>query len=46
MGGCIDWAAMPILIDVYGVEDVELFIAKLDAIRAHKQLVQESLHGK
>ena len=34
MGG-IDWNALPILIDVYGIEDVDTFIDELIAIRDH-----------
>lgn len=35
MGGTIDWAALPILAAMYGVDDPETFIRQLDAIRAH-----------
>lgn len=35
MGGCIDWAALDIIVELYGIEDVPLFISQLDEIRRH-----------
>ena len=35
MGGLIDWQALPILVGLYGIEDVETFVAELVAIREH-----------
>ncbi len=31
----IDWDALPLLCELYGVEDLELLIAQLVAIREH-----------
>jgi hypothetical protein len=36
MGGLIDWNAVPVFCELYGIEDVELFIAHLTAIRDRK----------
>lgn len=33
MGGVIDWSAVPIFIDLYGVADPEIFVAALCAVR-------------
>lgn len=33
MGATIEWSALPILIDVYGVEDPENLVVTLVAIR-------------
>lgn len=38
MGGQIDWSALPVIVELYGIDDVGVFIAKLDAIREHKRL--------
>lgn len=46
MGGQIDWTALPIIVDLYGVEDVETFIAKLVAIREHLTMKDKLLNGK
>jgi len=37
----IDWQALPILAAMYGVEDVELLIHQLLAIREHKQTMAQ-----
>lgn len=42
MGGMIDWAALPIVVEIYGIEDVPLFISKLEAIREHLRMVAEN----
>lgn len=34
MGGTLDWAAIPFLAELYGVTDLEHFVAHLVAIRA------------
>ena len=39
MNGSIDWAAMPAIVELYGIDDVECFIAKLEAVRDHKRMV-------
>ena len=33
MGGELNWSALPIVAEMLGVEDVELLIAELSAIR-------------
>ncbi|SEN70841.1 hypothetical protein SAMN05216404_106150 [Nitrosospira multiformis] len=33
MGGTLDWNALPILTEIYGVSDVEVLIAQLIAMR-------------
>lgn len=37
MGGVIDWAALPLLCEIYGVEDVEMFISQLALLRDEKR---------
>lgn len=37
MGGEINWQALPILCEVYGVMDVDIFIHQLVALRNHQQ---------
>jgi hypothetical protein len=44
MDGKIDWQALELLAAVYGVEDMEILIAQLVAIREHKQQVQTVGH--
>ena len=41
MVGKIDWSAIPILVELYGIEDVETFLAQLEAIKEHKRLISE-----
>ena len=38
MGGQIDWAAMPIMVELYDIQDPEIFIGELVAIREHLAL--------
>ena len=33
MGGEIKWSALPILCEMFGIEDVELLVRQLNAIR-------------
>lgn len=33
MGGEIDWAALPLLCEIYGVDDIEALVLGLVAIR-------------
>ena len=40
MGGAIDWAALEVIQELYGITDPELFIHHLAAIRDH-QAAQE-----
>lgn len=42
MGG-IDWAALPIVMDILGIEDVEKFINQLTAIRDYQS--ESDTHG-
>ena len=37
MGGTIDWAALPLLVEIHGVDDIELLIDQLVAIREVKR---------
>ena len=45
MGG-IDWAALPAVVELYGVQDVPLFIEKLEAVRDHIRMIQEVERGQ
>lgn len=36
MGG-LDWAALPVVVEMFGVEDVEVFVQELVAIREFKR---------
>lgn len=36
MGGVIDWQALPVLIEMYGIEDVETLLRQLITIRNHQ----------
>ncbi len=36
MGG-LDWAALPVVADLLGYEDIEILISQLVAIRDHKK---------
>ena len=42
MGNQIDWTALPIVVEIYGVEDVVLFISQLEAIREHLRMIGEN----
>ena len=44
--GCIDWAALPAIVELYNVKDVPLFIEKLEAVRDHIRMIQEVDRGK
>jgi len=44
--GCIDWAALPSIVELYSVKDVPLFIEKLEAIRDHIRMIQEVERGQ
>ena len=35
MGGKLDWTALPLLVELYGIVDVPVFVAELVAIRDH-----------
>lgn len=41
MGG-IDWQALPVIAEIYGIEDIETFIAQLVAIRDWQRAQQET----
>lgn len=36
MGGAIDWQALPLVAEMFGIEDIEILIAQLVAIREFK----------
>lgn len=36
MGGVIDWAALPVLVAIHGVRDVETLVRALVVIREHR----------
>lgn len=42
MGG-LDWAALPFVVELYGIENVENFVRQLIAIRDHQSEVAN--HG-
>jgi len=42
MDGQIDWAALPLLVEVYGVDDIEILLAELMAIRKHARMMAEN----
>lgn len=33
MGGCIDWTALPIVAEMYGIIDIETLVVQLATIR-------------
>lgn len=35
MGGQIDWAGLPLVADLLGIEDLEILIVQLNLIRNH-----------
>ncbi len=36
MSGKIDWSALPFIVDMFGIEDVEIFVRQLVAIQDHQ----------
>lgn len=42
MGGEINWNALPVLVDVYGIADMEMFLAELVAIRDHFRRLKDA----
>lgn len=42
MDGQIDWSALPVLVEVFGVDDVETLLAELVSIRKYMRMVAES----
>lgn len=42
MAGTIEWQALPLLAEMYGVIDVELLIVSLIALRDHQERVQNA----
>jgi hypothetical protein len=38
MGGIIDWQALPIISEIYGITDIETLLINLTAIRNNQQL--------
>lgn len=45
MGGQIDWAALPVIVEMLGIDDVEVLIARLMAIRGHFNLKRAMTDG-
>jgi len=43
MGRTLDWQALPFLVELYGVPDVEVFISELVAIREYVTEKQNEL---
>jgi hypothetical protein len=35
MGNAIDWSALPLLVELYGIDDVEQLLVQLIVIRDH-----------
>ncbi len=42
MGG-LDWNALPVILDIFGIEDVETYVRQLTAIRDHQ--AEMNRHG-
>lgn len=43
MDGRIDWAALPVVVEILGITDVEALLARLMAVRGY--LKDKSQHG-
>ena len=41
MGNTMDWAALPIVCEMYGIDDPAVFIAELAAVREYVQRVNQ-----
>ena len=41
MGRALDWQALPVIVELLGVEDVEMLAQELIAIRSHVERLQE-----
>lgn len=37
MGGTIDWQALPLIVEMLGIDDVETFVHRLTAVRDWQQ---------
>ena len=37
MGGEVNWTALPVIAEMFGITDVECFLARLTALRDHQQ---------
>lgn len=33
MGGALDWSALPVVAEILGIEDIEMFVHRLAAVR-------------
>ena len=42
MDGHIDWAALPLMVEIYDVDNVEILIAELVSIRKYMRMVAEN----
>lgn len=45
MNGQIDWTALPVIVEILGIQDVEFFIRRLMAIREHLNLKRAMTNG-
>lgn len=36
MGGKLNWTALPVIVEMFGIEDVEAFVRELAVIREHQ----------
>lgn len=45
MGG-IEWAALPYIVERFGIDDVDAFVSRLIAIREHMDNKQQATYGK
>ena len=45
MNGTIEWAALDLMVELYGVTDVETFINELIAVRNHANRMAEAENG-
>ncbi len=45
MGGCLDWHALPLVVEIFGIDDVETFVQQLIAIRDFQRKQSEVEHG-
>jgi hypothetical protein len=41
MGGQIDWAALPVIAEVYDLQDLPALVGRLETIRDHQSATNE-----
>lgn len=44
MGNCIDWAALPVVAEMFGIDNIEAFLARLLAVRDHVRALAQHGH--